>query len=165
MDTELLKTVEDGFETVARELEAVHLRAALGEAMRLAGEVNRYLDQTAPWSAIKTDRQAAARAVYVALRAINSLKMMFAPFLPFTSEKLHIALGYTQPLFGTQYTETITDSLGEHTVLRYNGESATGRWEPSPLKPGQPLQPPQPLFKKLDVKIVEEERAKLGKPA
>ena len=63
--------MEDGFETVARELEAVHLRAALGEAMRLAGEVNRYLDQTAPWSAIKTDRQAAARAVYVALRAIE----------------------------------------------------------------------------------------------
>ena len=53
MDTELLQTVEDGFETVARELEAVHLRAALGEAMRLAGEVNRYLDQTAPGRRLK----------------------------------------------------------------------------------------------------------------
>jgi methionyl-tRNA synthetase len=50
-------------------------------------------------------------------------------------------------------------------VLRYNGEQASGRWEPSQLKPGQPLNQPGPLFKKLDVKIVEEERSKLGKPA
>jgi methionyl-tRNA synthetase len=165
MDSELLHSVEAGFETVARELEAVHLRAALGEAMRLAGEVNRYLDQTAPWTAIKTDRQAAARSVYVALRAIDSLKILFAPFLPFSSEKLHTFFGGTRPLFGTQYTETLPDRLGEHTVLRYNGENASGRWEPSQLKPGQPLNQPAPLFKKLDVQIVEEERSKLGKPA
>ena len=56
LDRDLLGTVEDGFETVAQELEAVHLRAALGEAMRLATEVNHYLDTTAPWTAIKTDR-------------------------------------------------------------------------------------------------------------
>jgi methionyl-tRNA synthetase len=68
-------------------------------------------------------------------------------------------------LFGAQFTETHTDELGEHTVLRYNGEAATGRWEPSQLQAGQPLQQPQPLFKKLDAKIVEEERAKLGHPA
>jgi methionyl-tRNA synthetase len=32
-----------------------------------------------------------------------------------------------------------------------------GRWEPSQLPPGQKLRPPQPLFKKLDEEIVEEE--------
>ncbi len=165
MDNELLQNVENGFETVAREMEAVHLRAALGEAMRLSAEVNRYLDQTAPWMAIKTDRQAAARAVYVALRAIDSLKTLFAPFLPFSSEKLHTFFGNTAPLFGTQYTETHSDQLGEHRVLRYNGERASGRWEPSQLKPGQLLNQPAPLFKKLEAKIVEEERGRLGKPA
>lgn len=164
-DLELLQTVENGFKSVANEMEAVHLRAALAEAMRLAGEVNRYLDQTAPWSALKTDRQAAARSVYVALKAIDSLKILFAPFLPFTSEKLHTFFGYTAPLFGRQYTETLTDRLGEHTVLRYDGSTASGKWEPSDLKAGQPLNQPAPLFKKLDVKIVEEERSKLGSPA
>lgn len=164
-DLELLQTVENGFKSVANEMEAVHLRAALAEAMRLAGEVNRYLDQTAPWSALKTDRQAAARSVYVALKAIDSLKILFAPFLPFTSEKLHTFFGYTAPLFGRQYTETLTDRLGEHTVLRYDGSTASGKWEPSDLKAGQPLNQPTPLFKKLDVKIVEEERSKLGSPA
>jgi methionyl-tRNA synthetase len=165
LDQELLKTVEGGFETVAREMEAIHLRGALGEAMRLAGEVNRYLDQTAPWMTFKTDRQAAARAIYVALKAIDSLKILFAPFLPFTSEKLHQYMGYTGPLYGRQYTETLTDELGEHTVLRYDPSNASGKWEPSDLKPGQALNQPAPLFKKLDVKIVEEERAKLGNPA
>ncbi len=163
-DRELLKAVEDGFETVAQEFEAVRLRAALGEAMRLAGEVNRYLDQTAPWLAIKKDRQAAARSVYVALRAINSLNILLAPFLPFSSEKLHSFLGYDQPLFGTQSTATVQDALSEHTVLRYNNAGASGRWEPSQLKAGQVLKQPQPLFKKLDVKIIEEERSRLGKP-
>ena len=165
LDTELLKTVESGFETVAKEFEAVHLRAALGEAMRLAGEVNRYLDQTAPWQAIKTDRHAAARAVYTALRAIDSLKVLFSPFLPHTSEKLHTFFAGTGPLFGTQSVETEQDDLGTHTVLRYHPETATGRWEPSTLQPGHVLNQPGPLFKKLEPKIIEEERARLGKPA
>ncbi|HEY9075752.1 MAG TPA: methionine--tRNA ligase [Anaerolineaceae bacterium] len=163
MDVELLRTVESGFQSVAQEMEAVHLRAALGEAMRLASEVNRYLDQKAPWQQIKTDRVACARTIYTALRAIDSLKVLLSPFLPFSSEKLHHSLGYTQPLFGTQSIETISDELGEHSVLRYHPEGASGRWEPSQLKPGQALQPPQPLFRKLDVKIVEEERSRLGK--
>jgi len=89
LDLDLLHTVEDGFKSVGDELEAVHLRAALAEAMRIATEVNKYLDQTAPWQAVKTDKGAAARAIYTAIRAIDSLKILFAPFLPFTSERLH----------------------------------------------------------------------------
>jgi methionyl-tRNA synthetase len=131
--------------------------------MRLATEVNKYLDTTAPWTAIKSDRQAAARAIYTALKAIDSLKVMLSPFLPFTCEKLHGYLGYTTPLFGEQSVETRTDGLGEHRVLRYHAEKATGRWEPGQLEAGRVLQQPAPLFRKLDVKIVEEERARLGK--
>jgi methionyl-tRNA synthetase len=165
MDQELLASVEKGFETVAAEYEAVNLRAALGEAMRLAGEVNKYLDTTAPWIAIKTDRQAAARAVYVAIRAIDSLRILFAPVLPFTSEKLSGFLGHTDPIFGTQFTEVVKDSLGEHRVLRYDGTSARGTWQPSELKPGAKLNQPEPLFKKLDISIVADERARLGNPS
>ncbi len=163
LDEELIKAVETGFETVAAELEAVRLRSALGEAMRLASEVNRYLDVTAPWKEVKTDRAAAARSVYTALRCIDSLSILLAPFLPHTSEKLHSYFGYTQPLFGTQYTETVTDSLGEHNALRYNPAPEGIRWVPSQLQPGQALQQPLPLFKKLDPSIIEEERARLGK--
>ena len=88
---------------------------------------------------------------------------MLSPFLPFTSEKLHSFMGYDAPLFGEQYLETRKDELGEHSVLRYNGEKATGRWEPSQIEVGRVLRQPAPLFRKLDVKIIEEERARLGK--
>jgi len=161
-DRAILAAVEGGFESLAKELGAVRLRAALNEAMRLASEVNKYLDQTAPWFQIKTDKAAAARSVYTALRAIDSLKILLAPFLPHTSQRLHTYLGYETPLFGTQAAETWQDSLGEHSVLRYHPGDAAGRWEPSQLAPGQTLQQPQPLFKKLDPSIVDEERGRLG---
>jgi methionyl-tRNA synthetase len=162
LDRDLLSQIEGGFESVAREMEAVHMRAALSEAMRLASEVNKYLDVTAPWQAVKTDRPAAARSIFTAIKAIDSLKILLAPFLPFTSEKLNLFLGYESPLFGKQSTSTIQDSLGEHTVLRYNPAGASGRWEPSKLQAGHPLKTPQPLFRKLDISIVEEERARMG---
>ncbi len=163
MDKDLLAQVEKGFDTVAAELEAVHLRAALAEAMRLATEVNKYLDQTAPWTTIKTDKSAAARSVFTALKAIDSLKILLAPFLPFTSERLNGFFGNSNPIFGKQYIDTITDDLGTHTALRYDPDGAAGRWEPSTLKPGQELVNPQPLFKKLDASIIEEERKRLGR--
>lgn len=162
IDRDLLAVIENGFNTVGAELEAVRLRAALGEAMKLATAVNQYLDQTAPWSAIKTDRDAAAKTIYTALRAIDSLKVIFAPFLPFTSERLHGFFGNETPLFGQQYTEEVQDSLGAHKVLKYKGVDGL-QWKPSDLKPGQKLNQPGPLFKKLEEKVVEEERARLGK--
>ncbi len=162
LDEEIIAAVEAGFETVGRLLDAVQLRAALSEGMRLATEVNRYLDQTAPWKEIKVDRQAAARAVYTALRCIDNLCVLLAPFLPFTSEKLHQYFGYATPLFGTQALEEIQDSLSTHNVLRYDTDNSGGIWQPSRLQAGTLLLQPLPLFKKLDASIVEEERARLG---
>ena len=165
-DKQLLETIENGFNVVGAELEAVRLRSALSETMKLATAVNQYLDVNAPWSAIKTDRDGAARTIFTALKAIDSLKVMFAPFLPFTCEKLHTFLGYDNPLFGEQYTETVKDSLGEHTVLRYRDVSRTGSltcWKPSELQPGQKLNQPVPLFKKLDNEVISMERGRLGK--
>ena len=161
-DLDLLAAIQGGFQSVGKELEAVHLRAALQEAIRLASEVNKYLDTSAPWFEIKTDKAAAAKSVYTALKAIDSLKVMFAPFLPFTSEKLNGFFGYETPLFGEQYIETVKDSLGKHTVLRYRGVDRL-QWKPSELKPGAKLNPPAPLFKKLEESVIEEERSRLGK--
>jgi methionyl-tRNA synthetase len=163
-DQELLATIEAGFQTVAEHIEAVRLRAALGEALRLASEVNKYLDKTAPWFEIKSDKTQAAKSIYTALRAIDSLKTLFSPFLPFSCERLHTYLGYTQPLFGEQFTETQEDSLGEHTVLRYSPNGSGRQWQPSQLPPGQALVQPAPLFRKLEPGVAEEERSKLGQP-
>jgi methionyl-tRNA synthetase len=161
-DTLVLETVESGFRTVGEQLEAVHLRAALGEALRLATEVNRYLDKTAPWFEIKQDKGAAAKSIYTALRAIDSLKILFAPFIPFSSERLHGFLGFDEPLFGEQYIDKHQDSLGQHTVLRYKPGLNGARWQPSQLQPGGALRQPEPLFRKLEPSVAQEERALLG---
>ncbi len=55
-DHEILAVVEAGFQSVGEHLSAVRLRAALIEALRLAAEVNKYLDTTAPWFEIKQDK-------------------------------------------------------------------------------------------------------------
>jgi methionyl-tRNA synthetase len=161
-DQEILAVVEKGFQSVGEQLEAVRLRAALFEALRLATEVNKYLDKAAPWFEIKSDKATAATTIYTALKVIDSLKVLFAPFLPFSSERLHQFFGYSQPLFGEQFTQTLTDSLGEHVGLLYNPDHASGKWQPSQLQPGQALNKPEPLFRKLDESLVEEERGRLG---
>ncbi len=162
-DLEILAAIEKGVDSVGELFKIVRLRAALGEAMRLASEVNKYLDTAGPWFEIKSDKNAAGTTIFTALKAIDTLKILFAPFLPFTCEKLHQFLGYSTPLFGEQYTEVQSDALGQHNVLRYNPSPATGRWQPSQLQPGQKLNPPAPLFKKLDESVAEIERGRLGK--
>jgi methionyl-tRNA synthetase len=168
-DLDLLEYIEASFEPIGQELEAVHLRAALQEVMRLASLVNQYLDQTAPWTTIRENRDEAARSIYTALRAIDSLKVLFAPFLPFTCRRLHEFLGYGSDLFGSSYTEEVDDALGTHRVLRYRplaqpgGEAEEARWRPSSLIPGTALRQPAPLFKKLDESVAEEERVRLGR--
>ena len=163
-DHELLATIEAGFKSVGELIEAVKLRSALGEAVRLATEANRYLDQQGPWFEIKKDKAEAARTVYTALRAIDSLKVLFSPFLPFTSEKLHQYLGYDGRLFGSQRVATYGQPGAQHEALVYDPAGATGRWAPSQLAPGQALRQPAPLFKKLDESVVDEERGRLGQP-
>jgi methionyl-tRNA synthetase len=163
-DQAILEMVEAGFQSIGDHLDAVRLRAALFEAIRLASEVNKYLDQAAPWFEIKQDKTAAATTIYTSLRVIDSLKLLLAPFLPFSSQQLHTYLGYDQPLFGEQFVESRQDSLGDHSVLRYRSGAASGHWEPSQLTPGQILRQPAPLFRKLDESIVAEERARLEIP-
>lgn len=161
-DQDLIDTIESGFLTVGDEYEAIHLRAALAETMRLATEVNRYLDIAAPWQLIKTDKEAAGRKIYTALQAINNLKVLFSPVLPFTSQKLHNMLGYSSNLFGEQVIKTVEDNLGEHRVNTYDASEAIGSWQPAELPVGQKFGEVCPLFKKLDASIVDEERARLG---
>ena len=163
-DLELLKKIENNFELISEEYDAVHLRSALTECLRLATEVNRYIDSNAPWKKIKENKDEAAISVYTALRAIDTLKIAFAPILPFTSERLHTMFGYEDTLFGQQIIGTETDSLGEHLTLRYNETKPVElRWKLSNLEPGKKLNQVVPLIKKLDEKLAIVEREKLAK--
>src|SRR5205085_11074097 len=85
-DSALLAAVAAGFHAVGGHIERGRFRAALAEAMRLASTVNQYVSDQAPWALVKTDRDRAATVSFVALRAVDSLKTIFTPFLPHTSQ-------------------------------------------------------------------------------
>ena len=162
VDQALLHASEAAFERVGGFLAAAQFRAALGEALNLAREANRYLEVKSPWSQIKVDRDAAGTSLYVALQAINALKILLAPFLPFSSERLHQMLGYTTPLFGEQAIREVEEQGRRYSVLAYDPAPATGRWEFSTLPAGRALQPPAPLCVKLDEAVIQEELARMG---
>ncbi|MCO5175474.1 MAG: methionine--tRNA ligase [Thermomicrobiales bacterium] len=163
-DRQLLATIEAGFATVAGHYERVELREALRQSIALAREVNRYLDETAPWFEVKTDKEAAATSIFVALRAIDSLKIILAPVLPFSSERVHQFLGYDGRLSGEITIAEYQEETRSHEALTYQPleiETTVDRWKPSELPAGQKIQKPTVLFRKLDDSVVEEEIARL----
>lgn len=160
-DRQILAEVEAGFESVGELLAAVKLRAAQEEALRLARATNAYLNDKAPWKTIKEDPAEAGTSIYVTLKVIDHLKILFAPFLPHTCQRLHEYLGYEGQLFGRQYTQEFSENKRNHVALCYDNSQAMGRWQPSQLAPGQALNKPAPLFKKLEPEVAEQEVARL----
>ena len=149
-DTELLDAMAAGFDTVGHLIESARFKAALAEAMRLATLVNRYTNEQEPWTLIESDRERAGTVLYVALRAVDSLKTIFTPFLPFSSQAVHELLGYEGTIAGPLELREVGEGDDVHEVLMGEYESWVGEWAPSELAPGQPLAKPRPLFKKLD---------------
>jgi len=133
----LMAKAEETLNTVGELISRCRFKQGVMAAMALAQEANRYLDDKSPWKIIKEDKEAAATALYVALGVISALKTALYPFLPFSSQKLHGLLGFEG---------TIED---EGWKLRL----PTG---------GQKLGEPEPLFTKLDDKLIDEETARLG---
>ena len=133
----LLDDTQSALDSVDASLHAVHLRQGLQTAFGLAQEANRYLDSTAPWRTIASNRQAAARSLYTTLNVIAGLRTALYPYLPFTCTVLH---GY----------------LGAQGTVEEAG------WRLAALEPGTKLGDPQPLFRKLDPSIIEKEEARLG---
>jgi methionyl-tRNA synthetase len=162
-DTALLDSVAAGFDVVGRHIEQGRFRAALGEAMRLASLVNQYLSDEAPWALVETDKGRAGTILFVALRAVDSLKTMFTPFLPHTSQVVHELLGSDGSVAGELAFRTVTEDGGRtHEVLTADFSASVGRWEPSSLEPGQKLREPRPLFRKLDEAVASEELSRMG---
>jgi methionyl-tRNA synthetase len=136
-DDQILAQAEETLQVVGEHIALCHFRAGIDAAMALAREANRYLEENAPWRSINEDKERTGTVLHTALCVINVLKVAFYPYLPFTSQQAHDYLGYDAPL-------------------------EEGGWNVVKLQPGQPLGEPQPLFKKLEAEVVEEEERRLG---
>ncbi len=125
-DEAVLAGAEAAVADVASKIALVQLKAALGAAMAAAQEANAYLNETEPWKTAKTDRERTGTSLYVALCAIDALKVAFYPFLPFSSRRVHAYLGYG---------DTVEDA----------------GWTVRRPAPGTTLLAPEPLFKKVEL--------------
>src|SRR5439155_27168460 len=94
-DRTILQSAEAAIAAVGESLSLCQFKNAIGVCLSLAQRANRYLDEKAPWKAIKEDRRRAATSLYVAIGVINALKVALYPFLPFTCGRLHGYLGYS----------------------------------------------------------------------
>ena len=107
---------------------------------------------------------ATAKTLYTAVQAINGLKVLFAPILPFTSQRLHELLGEEGTIFGEQRVETYSEPGRTHRALTYDAAGSVGQWKPTLIPAGRTLPQPQPLFTKLEEQLAEEELARIGAP-
>ncbi len=163
-DLEVLMQAEQMLKAIDGLLSTCKFKRALTEGMEFVRSLNRYWDEQQPWRVIKTDKQRTGTVCYVAIRSIDNVKIALAPFMPFTCEKLHRMLGYEGSVVGEFEVCEVPETERTHLALLYKPETASLEWKPSEIPAGQRFREIAPLFAKLEEKIADEERAKLGKP-
>ncbi len=173
VDEQVLTTVRDGFATVGGLVEKHRLRAAIAEAMRVVGEVNKYLTVTEPYKMKdESQRERLATVLHVAAQCVSDCNTLLAPFLPHAANKVHAVLGGEgdfMPMPRIEQVEELEPGNGAgHTSYSViTGEySTTPAWESRAIVAGTKVAKPTPVFTKLDPSVVEEELARVaGTPA
>ncbi len=87
-DKETINNFNSIKETIEKHLNQFKFREALKDAMNLARIGNKYLADTEPWKTSKTDMERTATIMNISLQITANLAIVFAPFLPFSVEKI-----------------------------------------------------------------------------
>lgn len=162
VDRELLALTAVGFETVGDLLRRHRQKQALAEAMRLVGEVNKYLSDLAPWALKKTDPERMASVLHVAAQAISDCNTMLSPFLPHSAQLVHEAFGREGVFAPMPRVVEVEDLDGGPGYPILTGDYASvARWESVPIVPGTVVPKPTPIFTKLDASVIEDELARM----
>ena len=108
------------------------INRALEEVWGYINTVNKYLASNEPWLLAKEEnrRGRLARVLHTAATAIRTITAMIYPVMPGSAQKIWSFLGETESLQDFSYTD-----------LHF-----------SALKPGRPMQKPEPLFPRVDLK-------------
>jgi len=93
VDQRMLRNAAEQQGKVAANLEHLHFKDALREAMQIARLGNQYFDTKAPWDLLKKDGASCGSVLNVCLRLTRGLAVTMAPFLPFSSARIWAMLG------------------------------------------------------------------------
>ncbi|HVX02928.1 MAG TPA: methionine--tRNA ligase [Nitrososphaera sp.] len=111
---------------------------ALKKIMELSTHFNQYFQKKKPWSDTK---ESASTTLYYAANAARTLAILLEPFIPFSSEKIWAQLGLQGSVHGQSW-QSAADLLA--------------------IPAGHQLGKVEPIFKKIEAKEIEEQKAKLG---
>jgi methionyl-tRNA synthetase len=165
-DQALLDAARAGYATVGDLIARHRQKQAIGEAMRVVAEANKYLSEQAPWKLKGADdKPRMGTILHVALQAVSDCNTLLTPFLPHSAQKVHELLGGTGVHAPMPQIVEVDDLDAGPAYPILTGDYRQGaRWESVPVEAGRPLAPPKPVFRKLDPSIVDEELARLGEP-
>ncbi len=165
VDEALLAQTTAAFGRVGELVGTHRHRAALGEAMRVVQEANRYVSETEPWK-LKGDPDRLATVLHTTTQAVSDLNTLLSPFLPHSAQQVHETLGGTgtfSPMPRIDEVTDLDDPTRAYPVI--TGDYERGRtlpaWAPAPVVPGTVVGAPTPVFTKLDDAIVEQELDRL----
>lgn len=166
-------------ETLIRDFK---FRDALREAMNVARIGNKYLADSEPWKAIKTDPERVKTIMYFATQIYANLALVFEPFTPFAAEKIAKSLGMEHldwdnagnfhliepgktveklPLLFEKIEDSVVESQ-VNKLLETRRQNLLKNWKPDPVKADQPIE----TFDKIDIrvgKVLECENVKKSK--
>ena len=173
IDRALLDAVEAGFASVGDLIAQHRQKAALGEAMRLVGEANKYVADTQPFKLKGDDPETQARlatVLHTLAQAVADLNLMLSPFLPHAANDVDRVLGGNGRIAPMPRIEEVDELDPDRLPEAFDGRTGypiiTGdyegapTWERHPVAVGTPVAKPAPVFTKLDESIVEAELAR-----
>ncbi|WP_314455452.1 methionine--tRNA ligase [uncultured Actinomyces sp.] len=173
IDRALLEAVEAGFASVGDLIAQHRQKAALGEAMRLVGEANKYVADTQPFKLKGDDPETQARlatVLHTLAQAVADLNLMLSPFLPHAANDVDRVLGGNGRIAPMPRIEEVDELDPDRLPEAFDGRTGypiiTGdyegapTWERHPVTVGTPVAKPAPVFTKLDESIVEAELAR-----
>lgn len=141
LEEKLYADVSARLADLAEQMDAIEVRKS-AQALRALWVVgNEYLQEAAPWTAIKTDRDRAAVIVRTALNLAALYARISAPFIPFAAEKIAEAFQLAWPP-----AWPTTDAAAEL----------------SSLPAGLSVRAPEVLFKKIEDDQIAEWTARFG---
>lgn len=136
---QILETLKDKVNTVAKEIEDCKLQSAANTVMSISRVGNQYLNEKEPWNLIKKDKAKAANILYVTAQIVKALAVVSAPFIPFAAEEIWKTLSLPESVHKQKWDEALKPLPANHKISK-----------------------PEPLFQKIEASVQELDE-KLGK--
>ncbi len=138
-------------------------KQAIGEAMRVVSEVNKYVSDSEPWKLKgEEQRERLGTVLHVMAQAVSDCNTLLSPFLPHASNTVDAVLGGSgtfQPMPVLEEADDLDGGAGYPVIT--GDYTAAPAWERRAVVAGTPVGKPTPVFTKLDPSVVDDELARL----